>query len=76
MQEVVNVKTLITDKYKTEAACARKLGWSRQRLNKITTRTREPSVYELNEIAKALGTSVNRIVPFFLVDKSPNEQQA
>lgn len=70
------IKSMILEKYRSEAACARKIGWERQRLNKITTGFREPSVYELNEIAKALDTSVNRLVPIFLAMKSPNEQQA
>lgn len=70
------IKLMIHEKYRSEAECARKIGWRRQRLNKITNGLSEPSVYELNEIAKALDTSVNHLVPIFLAMKSPNEQQS
>lgn len=69
------IKNLILQKYPSEAECARKMGWNRQRLNKITTGFREPSIYELNMLAKTLDISVNRLVPIFLALKSPNEQQ-
>lgn len=69
------VKKLILQKYSSEAECARRIGWDRQRLNKITTGYREPSIYELNVLAKTLGVSVSRLVPIFLALKSPNEQQ-
>lgn len=69
------LKKLILQKYASEAECARKIGWTRQRLNKITTGCREPSLYELNALAKELGISVSQLVPIFLALKSPNEQQ-
>lgn len=69
------VKELILQKYPSEAECARRIGWDRQRLNKITTGYREPSIYELNVLAKTLGVSVSQLVPVFLALKSPNEQQ-
>lgn len=56
------IKTL----YKSEAACARALGWSRQRLNKITTGAKEPDVYELNELARKLKRPVGEVCKFFL----------
>ena len=66
------IKSLISEKYKSEAACARQLGWERQRLNKITTGFREPSVYEVNELARVLERPVGDLVLIFLRMKSPN----
>lgn len=60
------IKEMILDRYPSEAGCARALGWERQRLNKITTGVREPSVYELNELAKVLSVPVGELVPVFL----------
>ena len=62
------IKEMILSQYRSEAECARALGWERQRLNKITKGIREPSVFEINEIAKALSVPVGDLVPLFLHD--------
>lgn len=74
MQQIAELKTAILDVYKSEAACSRHMGWQRQRLNKITTGSKEPSIYELNEIANALNLSVSNLMPLFLQKSSPNRQ--
>lgn len=60
------LKKMISNQFKSEAECARALGWDRQRLNKITTGVREPSVFEVNEIARVLSVPVGDLVPIFL----------
>lgn len=61
--------------YKNESKCAEALGWPRQKLNKIVNGNKEPTVEELNEIAKVIKKSVGEVVSFFLPQESPNRQQ-
>lgn len=63
----------ICARYKTEAACARALGWRRQKLNYITNRKRMPDVRDVNDLAKALDLDVGTLIDFFLSGASTNE---
>lgn len=65
----------IKNKFNSEAACSRALGWDRQRLNKITNGLMLPDVNDLNELSEVLGISVGELADFFIKQKSPNEQQ-
>lgn len=60
------LRGLICAKYRSEAACAREIGWSKQRLNKITNGKKIPDVTELNCIAVALGCDAGDLLRFFL----------
>lgn len=66
------IKNLILQGYPTEAALARALGWPRQRLNKLTTGGRLPTIEEINALAQVTGLSVERLLQIFLANKSPN----
>lgn len=66
------LKDMVYRKYKNESAMAASLGWPRQRLNKITTGRRVPTVQEVGEISNALGENVGKIAGLFLSKKSPN----
>lgn len=66
------IKEMIQEKYPSESALAKQLGWPRQRLNKITTGVRLPTIEEINDLAIALGVSVERLIHIFLLQKSPN----
>ncbi len=66
------IKAMIQEKYPSESALAKQLGWPRQRLNKITTGVRLPTIEEINDLAIALGVSVERLIHIFLLQKSPN----
>lgn len=68
----MGIKDLILSKFSSEAAFARCLGWSRQRLNKITNLSKGPTVQEINEIANGLGESASDVYLIFLRQKSPN----
>jgi transcriptional regulator with XRE-family HTH domain len=68
------LKYIILKKFGTETACARKLGWPRQRLNKITNGKKIPNVAELNDLSTVLETSVEDLAYIFLPIKSPNGQ--
>ncbi len=68
----MSVRDLVLEKFKSEAAFARHLGWSRQRLNKITNLHKSPTVQEINEIAIGLGKSASEVYLIFLRNLSPN----
>lgn len=69
------LKDMITAEYGKETALAARLGWTRQRLNKITTGRKMPDIEELNDLAGALHKPINEMILIFLPQKSPNEQQ-
>lgn len=71
MKKVMELRGLIYGKYDSEAALAADLGWSRQRLNKITSGMKEPDLEEVAELAGKLDQSVEDIVQIFLRNKSP-----
>lgn len=73
--KIKELRGLIYSKYDSEADMAKKMGWPRQRLSKITNGIKEPDVNELNEIAKPLNLSVGEVAQIFLRHKSPNGQQ-
>jgi transcriptional regulator with XRE-family HTH domain len=69
------IKDLIFSKYCSEAECARVVGWSRQKLNRITTFKREPDLVEIDQLAVCLDLSFEYLANIFLLKWSPNEQQ-
>lgn len=72
---VDELRSKIYGKYKSEAEFARSLGWSRQKLNKLTTGKKMPDIEELNQLSSGLGIEVGELIHIFLRVKSKNEQQ-
>lgn len=72
---VDEVKDLIRCKYKSEADCARSLGWTRQKLNKITTCKLEPDLADIDKLSVKLGVGFAFLAEIFLQYWSPNGQQ-
>lgn len=70
------LRSLIFAKYDSEAQMADDLGWSRQKLNRITNGTREPDLIEVKMISEKLGRPLQEIAYIFLGEKSPNDVQA
>ena len=66
------LKIMIFEKYDTETACAEAIGWPKQRLNKMTSGKKEPSVSEVFAIANAVERPVAEVAGVFLQMKSPN----
>lgn len=66
MEPNLALKGLIYGKYGKEVTLAKALGWSKQRLNRITTGRSMPNVEELNALAVALDTPVEQLVHIFL----------
>lgn len=73
--KVKELRGLIYSKYDSESELAEKIGWSRQRISKITNGVKEPDIDEIAALSKALGKSVGEIAEIFLRYKSPNGQQ-
>ncbi len=76
MKQENSLKREILKVYKYESHCADAMGWTRQKLNKITNGDKEPTVEELNAIAKAIHKPISYVISFFLPAESPNRQQA
>lgn len=66
---------MIQKGYKSQAEMARKIGWSRQKMNKITTGRQKPDITDLNLLANALGCEVIVLLNIFLQQESTNGQQ-
>lgn len=63
MQEFLG---MISDKYGTQTACAKALGWPKQKLNRIALGQTMPSLEDVQALAKALNKPVGVIANIFL----------
>lgn len=70
MQKNLELSSMIHRKFPSEAACARHLGWTRQRLNRIVNGKMEPTIYEVDALAACLDVSFLQIINFYLPKKS------
>lgn len=66
------LREIIAENYQSEAECARKMGWTRQKLNKLTNGIKEPDVSEVQELSVALHKPILDITLIFLAYWSPN----
>lgn len=69
-QKIRELRSLVYAKYDAESDLACALGWSRQRLNRITNGEKVPNVEELNQIASALDVPIGELALIFLNKKS------
>lgn len=60
------LRSLIFKEFDSEAAFARAMGWNRQKVYKMTNGMYEPNVQEINAMAVALETNVEKIIQIFL----------
>ena len=67
------LRGLICGQFKSCAAFARHIGWKPQRLNKIVIGDKQPSLTEVQTIAKGLGVPFMLIANIFLQTESPND---
>lgn len=72
MEKNMELRGMIYSRYPNESAMAKYMGWTKQKLNKITTGKKMPDLQETNEIAIALGKSLTDVANIFLNKKSPN----
>ena len=66
------ISSIIHSVFSSEAACAKAIGWERQRLNRIVNGAKEPSVSEVAAISRAIGKPQTETADIFLRYWSPN----
>lgn len=72
MAKIPELNGLIHSKFPSESVMADEMGWSRQRLNRITNKRKMPDLQETAEIANALGKPLTFVANIFLASWSPN----
>ena len=72
MAKILELNGLIHSVFESESKMAAAMGWSRQRLNKITNGDKEPDLNDVREISDALGVPFMNVANIFLRLKSPN----
>lgn len=59
------LRKMIYERFDTEAAFARRIGWTRQRLHKILSKSKVPNITEIVEISSGLKEPIEKIIIFF-----------
>lgn len=72
MEKNFDLSGMIHSKFSSEAACARHLGWPKQKLNRIVNGKSIPTLLEANALADCLDVSLLKIANFYLPTKSTN----
>lgn len=67
-----SLRSIIYSVFGTEAECAKKLNWDKQRLNRITNGVKQPTISEVAAITAATGRQQTEIADIFLAYWSPN----
>ena len=75
MAKIYKLRSLIYAKNDSESHFAEALGWSRQRLNKITNGNKEPDLDEIKELSDKLEVPIPDMLYLFLNSKSPNDDK-
>ena len=70
MVDEISLRGVVYDRYKSIAALADHVGWTRQKATNIVNMLTEPSLEDVDKLAKALGLSFERTARFFLHSKS------
>lgn len=63
----MKLRSAIYGKFKNETEFAAAIGWSRQKVNKMTNGQYEPDLNEVNDIAKALEMDFYETANLFLL---------
>ena len=66
MAKIMGLSGLIHGQFKSEAAFAAKIGWSRQRLHKIINGDQKPILEDIKDISDGLGVPFMMVANFFL----------
>lgn len=70
MAKVPGINSMIHNVYDSETEMAEAMGWSRQRLNRITNGKKTPDLFEVCDMAQAMNTSFINVARLFLGEKS------
>ena len=66
MEHEVTLRGIVYSKFNSIAGLAEAIGWTRQKATNIINGVTEPSLGDVNKLAKALGLSFERMAQFFL----------
>ena len=72
MPKNMELNGLIHSHYDSESQFATAMGWSRQRLNRITNGKKVPDLFDLRDMSIALPCDLMVLVNIFLPKKSTN----
>ncbi len=61
-----DLKTCIAMRFDSESEMARLVGWDRNRLNRITTGAKVPSLLDVTILSMALRMTLDEVTAFFL----------
>ena len=67
MPRIKEVRKLIYEKYNSEAEMASRIGWSKQRLNRITNGAKRPSLRDISELSIGLEIDATELARIFLL---------
>ena len=62
----LSIRAVVYDKFKSIAALADAIGWTRQKATNIVNGVQEPSLDDTSKLAKALGLGFEETASFFL----------
>lgn len=68
--EQVTFRGLVYSRYKTIAEFAQVIGWTRQKATNIVNGVQEPSLDDVDKMAKAMGMAFEETARFFLPKQS------
>lgn len=66
----LNFRGVVYSKFKSIASFSDSIGWTRQKGTNIVNGITEPSLDDVDKMAKALGLSFEETASFFLINKS------
>ena len=64
--KIYELRSIIYGKFDSQTKFANELGWSKQRISKISSGKKEPTISETSKIAKALGIDISVIADIFV----------
>ena len=68
--EKIRLRGIVYSKFRTISAFADAIGWTRQKGTNIVNGVTEPSLNDVDKMAKALGMSFEETAKFFLPSES------
>ena len=72
MAKIMGLNGLVHGQFDSEAAFAEKIGWPRQKLNRIMNGDQPPSLEDVKNIADGLNVPFMMVANFFLESVSTN----
>ncbi len=72
---VNELRSMISTRFQSEAEFARAMGWSKQKMNKITTGKQLPDISELNKMSEMLDVGAPVLLRVFLPKQESKQKE-